>query len=205
VLTAVNKMHPTKQGLLDTFIDLLEQKSIDEITVDDVLLTSGISKGSLYHHYADYSDLVEDALITRYGRFIDQSMQLMHPLLDDAHSSEEFIENLKIITRKTQSDGNAPARMERASLIAKAGQNSRLREKLGKEQNRLNADLRGIVQKAVDKEFFKKDLDIDATVLFIQSYSLGQIINDVAQTPLEKQRWNEYIDRVVEQVFMAKQ
>jgi AcrR family transcriptional regulator len=204
LLNTASPTHPTKQALLDTLIGLLDQKNIDDITVDDVLLTSSISKGSLYHHYEDYSDLVEDALVARYGKFIDLSMQLMHPLLDNAQSKEVFIENLNIITRKTQSDGNAPARMERASLIAKAGQNARLREKLGKEQNRLNADLRGIIQKAVDKGYFRKDLDIEATVLFIQSYSLGNIINDVAQSPLEKQRWNEYIDRVVEQVFLAK-
>lgn len=204
LLNTVNQIHSTKQALLDTLIRLLDEKNIDEITVDDVLTTSEISKGSLYHHFADYSDLVEDALVARYGKFIDLSMQLMHPLFDNVQSKEEFIENLNIITRETQSDGNAPVRMERASLIAKAGQSARLREKLGKEQNRLNADLRGIVQKAVDKGYFRKDLDIEATVLFFQSYSLGQIINDVAQSPLEKQRWNEYIDRVVEQVFIAK-
>ena len=204
LLNTVNQLHSTKQALLDTLIRLLDEKNIDEITVDDVLTTSEISKGSLYHHFADYSDLVEDALVARYGKFIDLSMQLMHPLLDNVQSKEEFMENLKIITRKTQSDGNAHARMERASLIAKAGQNVRLQEKLGKEQNRLNADLRGIVQKAVNKGYFRKDLDIEATVLFIQSYSLGHIINDVAQSPLEKQRWYEYIDRVVEQVFIAK-
>jgi AcrR family transcriptional regulator len=204
MLNTANSMHPTRQGLLDTMIGLLEQKNIDEITVDEVLTTSEISKGSLYHHFEDYSDLVEDALVARYGKFIDLSMQLMHTLLDTVKSREEFIENLNIITRKTQSDSNAPARMERASLIAKAGQNARLREKLGKEQNRLNADLQGIMQKAVDKGYFRKDLDIQATVLFIQSYSLGHIINDVAQSPLEKERWYEYIDQVVDQVFIAK-
>lgn len=195
--------HPTKQALINTFIELLEQKTAEEISVDEVLQTSGVSKGSLYHHFEDYSDLIEDAMVIRYGKFVDLSMELMHPLLDTVKTKSEFIENLKVITRKTQSDKNSRNRMERARLIGQAGHNERLRNKLGKEQKRLNDDLNQIIQSAIDKSFFSKDLDAQATALFIQTYSLGLVLNDIAENPLDKDRWNEHIDRVIDLAFIA--
>jgi AcrR family transcriptional regulator len=204
LISVLTPIHPTKQALIKTLIDLLETKTAEEISVDEVLQASGISKGSLYHHFADYSDLVEDAMVIRYGKFVDLSMELMHPLLDTAKTKEEFIENLKIITRKTQSDKNSKNRMERARLIGQAGSNERLRHKIGKEQKRLNDDLNQIIQEAINKEFFSKDLDAQATALFIQTYSLGLVLNDIAENPLDKDRWTNHIDRMIELAFISK-
>lgn len=196
-------MHPTKQVLIDTIVLLLDTKSADDISVDEVLQTSGVSKGSLYHHFEDYSDLVEDAMVVRYGQFVDRSMQLMRPLLDSATSKTDFIENLKMITQETQSDKNSKNRMERARLIGQAGANERLRKKVGVEQKRLNDDLYLLIQNAIDKGFFSKKLDAKAAALFIQAYSLGSILNDIAQNPLPKEEWNAHIDHVLAMAFIA--
>ena len=195
--------HPTKKALLDTVLQLLETKPADAISVDEVLQVSGISKGSLYHHYEDYPDLIEDALVFRYARYVDLSMELMGPMLDEPKNKDDFFEALKILTRKTQSDKNAQNRQERAELLGKAGHNQRLRNKLGAEQKRLTDELNSYVQKTVDRGFFAKDLDSEAAALFIQTYTLGLILNDIAEVPLEKDRWNEHIDRVLKMAFMS--
>lgn len=197
-------MHPTKKALLDTVLQLLDSKPADEISVDEVLQVSGVSKGSLYHHYEDYPDLIEDALVFRYARYVDLSMELMGPMLDEPKNKDDFFEALKILTRKTQSDKNAQNRQERAELLGKAGHNPRLRKKLGVEQKRLTNELNSYMRKAVDKGFFSKDLDTDAAALFIQTYTLGLILNDVAESPLEKDRWNDLIDRVLAMAFLSK-
>ena len=54
-------MHPTKQILLETTVALLDELPSDEVTSDTVLRRSGISKGSLYHHFPDYGHLIDDA------------------------------------------------------------------------------------------------------------------------------------------------
>lgn len=197
-------MHQTKRALLDTVLQLLESKPADQIAVDEVLQVSGISKGSLYHHYEDYPDLIEDALVFRYARYVDLSMELMGPILEEPKNKEDFFEALKVLTRKTQSDKNAQNRQERAELLGKAGHNPRLRGKLGVEQKRLTDELSSYMQGAVAKGFFDKSLDTEAAALFIQTYTLGLILNDVTETPLDKDRWNEHIDRVIAMAFMSK-
>lgn len=196
-------MHQTKRALLDTVLQLLESKPADQIAIDEVLQVSGISKGSLYHHYEDYPDLVEDALVFRYARYVDLSMDLMGPMLSEPKNKTEFFEALKVLTRKTQSDKNAQNRQERAELLGQAGHNERLKRKLGSEQKRLTDELNSYMQRAVERGFFDKYLDTEAAALFIQAYTLGLILNDIAEVPLEKDRWNEHIDRVLKMAFMS--
>ena len=51
------KMHPTKSLLISTTVKLLGTRLPGEIAVDEILDASGISKGSLYHHFEDLGEL----------------------------------------------------------------------------------------------------------------------------------------------------
>lgn len=61
--------HPTAVKLLEITVDLLDEIPIDALSIAAVLERSGVSHGSLYHHYADFPDLVEQAAVHRYRRF----------------------------------------------------------------------------------------------------------------------------------------
>ena len=53
--------HPTKSSLIHCAADLLDKYRFDEITVEMVLDRSGVSKGSLYHHFEDLDELMDIA------------------------------------------------------------------------------------------------------------------------------------------------
>ncbi len=53
--------HPTKRLLVETVAGMLEAKKPSEILADGVLESSGVSKGSMYHHFEDLQELVETA------------------------------------------------------------------------------------------------------------------------------------------------
>jgi len=54
-------LRPTTAALLEPAIGLLDERAADEVTVDLVLSTSRVSKGSLYHHCRDFHDLLDQA------------------------------------------------------------------------------------------------------------------------------------------------
>ena len=63
----MERLHPTKRLLLETVIKLLDTKKPEEILSDEVLQISGISKGSMYYHYKDWYEIIEDAICERFG------------------------------------------------------------------------------------------------------------------------------------------
>lgn len=77
-----NPDHPTKVALLATAISLLDEQSPESITVGDVLTESGISSGSLYHHFGDLDNLIESAMVVRFARGVDWSIDVLRNALD---------------------------------------------------------------------------------------------------------------------------
>ena len=66
--------HQMKDTIADAFILLAKQKSIDKITVKDLVDHCGISRQSFYYHFQDILDVIEWHTL-RVGREITQQVQ----------------------------------------------------------------------------------------------------------------------------------
>lgn len=60
----------TKKAIKESFIMLLDKKSIDRITVKDITDECGISRNTFYYHYADIPALVEEIITEQAERII---------------------------------------------------------------------------------------------------------------------------------------
>ena len=134
-------MHPTKKVLLETVITLLDSKKPEEILSDEVLQISGISKGSMYYHYKDWYEIIEDAICERFGRYVDRSVELCENAINKSKSRDELVNFLKQVTRETQKPEQLGIRYARVRAIAMASQSDRMRSKLGEVQQRLTEAL----------------------------------------------------------------
>ena len=50
----------TKKAIKDTFIELLEDHPLSDITVKDIVEKCGINRNSFYYHYHDLPELIEE-------------------------------------------------------------------------------------------------------------------------------------------------
>ena len=68
----------TKEAIAQAFEGLLEKRSIDKITVKDIVTECGVNRQTFYYHFRDIYDLMEWALarsIERYtGRHLAEEM-----------------------------------------------------------------------------------------------------------------------------------
>jgi AcrR family transcriptional regulator len=186
-------IHPTKARLIETTVALLEAQFPENIQVDEILEKSGISKGSLYHHFEDLGELLEAAQVARYAVWVDRSIGLITPLLSQAKSREDIINGLRQATIYTQSSEFRSARFLRTRTLSNSEISPRFQKALGLEQERLTTALEDLVQEAKNKGLFKADLDARVVAVFIQSYTLGKIVDDVAPNPMVQEKWDDFI------------
>ena len=186
-------IHPTKSRLIETTAELLDTKFPQDIAVDEILDKSGISKGSLYHHFEDLGELLEAAQIARYAIWVDRSIGFMTPLLSEAKTPADMIESLRKATVFTQSKEYMATRFQRARTLANSETSPRFQKALGVEQDRLTTALEDLVAEAKNKGLFRKELDTRVIAIFIQSYTLGKIIDDIVPTPVSQEKWDEFI------------
>ena len=186
-------IHPTKARLIETTAQLLESHFPQDIQVDEILDKSGVSKGSLYHHFEDLGELLEVAQVARYSVWVDRSIGLMSPVLSEAKTREDIIEGLRRATLYTQSSEYKATRFNRARTLANSETSHRFQKALAEEQERLTTALADLVQEAKNKGLFKAGLDPRVVAVFIQSYTLGKIVDDIVSTPVEQENWDNFI------------
>ncbi len=190
-------VHPTKTLLIETAVKLLDTQLPHEIAVDEILEKSGISKGSLYHHFEDLAELLEAAQVVRYADWVDRSIELIVSIISKAKTKEDLFAGVKRMTKLTQSAEFKNFRYERARTIGNSQGHERFQRLLAIEQERLTSGLTDVIREVIEKGFFDKKLNPQVLAIFIQSYTLGKIVDDVVTNPINPQEWDDFIDRMV--------
>ena len=192
-------IHPTKEKLIATMVSLMDEHALSNIQVDDVLRDSNISKGSLYHHFENFDELVEAALITRFAYSVDISIELVAGAVNGAKNGKEFVEKIIEVTTVTQGRDRSKFRLERARVIGLSVNSPNLLQQLEREQDRLTAAMADIVREGQEKGWVSKTFDAKTIAVFMQAYTIGRVIDDVASKDqhIDSQDWNNVVNAAV--------
>ena len=199
----MKRIHPTKEKLIETMAELMNDLALHEIQVDDVLRESNISKGSLYHHFENFEDLTEAALIARFSNSVDRSIELVAGAVNEAKSADEFVEKIIYVTTVTQGPERAQFRMERARVIGLSVNSPKLATLLAEEQDRLTEAMTDVVREGQGKGWVSDKFDPKTIAVFMQAYTLGRVIDDVASKDgsVNSDDWNDVVNTAVKSLL----
>jgi AcrR family transcriptional regulator len=197
-----DSVHPTKAKLLAAATALSQTHHPDAVTIDMVLEHSGVSKGSLYHHFEDFSDLIETVLVNLFTMSVDGNIAAISQVFASATTRAEFVAGLARVTHETQGAALRSVRFRRARLLAYAESRPRLMQKMQAHQARLTRAYTGLFRRAQDNSWFNTDFDPHAAAVFIQAYTIGKIVDDVSNDPIRPEAWEDLIMKIVERVFI---
>lgn len=62
----------TQKAIKETFLKLLEEKPLNQITVKMIVEECGINRNSFYYHYRDLPDLIEEIVMENADRIIKE-------------------------------------------------------------------------------------------------------------------------------------
>ena len=195
-------LHPTKEKLIETASRLLKTLHPGEISSEMVLTESGISKGSLYHHFEDLEHLIETALLARYARWVSVNVDVMTQILTQAKSSKDIYLGLVEVTKASQDRKLRSERFFRAEVLTKADNSPRLSLQLQLLQDQLTDSLADLVREAQERGFFKKTNDAKSIAVMVQAYTLGKIVDDSSNDPVDPERYASLINSIVKDVFL---
>lgn len=194
--------HPTRDRLITTMVELLDGSDPEHITADQVLTASGISKGSLYHHFEDFEDLVEAALIARFSVNVDATIDALVQILATVNSKEELLGALREINVYNQAQDRSNFRLERARAAGLTYSSPRFHDALGREQQRLTEAFTDLFIEAQNKGWMSTNVDARAAAVFVQAYTVGRIVDDIAPEKVDQEAWMDLIMTVVEKALL---
>lgn len=189
--------HPTRVALLDVTKRLIAEHGTDGFTVEMVLSESGISRGSLYHHFEDFPDLVESALVEVNRSYVESSIELTARAVGAVTTKEDFLAAINLVTSTLHSEERFKARIDRVRMIALCADSPSFRQKFGEAQAELIENLAEVIGDAQARGWVRADFDPKALATFMSAYTIGVTLNDVSADPISFESWNTLVRDVV--------
>lgn len=196
-----NQTHPTKMLLLETAINLIDEFGPQGFTVETLLETSKISKGSLYHHFHDFSDVIEQAQVARFSRTIEKDNAAMLDLLRGSVSRDDLLARLISVVKFSSGEDRKQFRADRATIVGLSRHSKKFAEALAVEQQRITDSLADIAREMQERGWIKKNLDPRAAATFVQAYTLGFVLNDITHDPIPFDTWVEVVSMALDSIL----
>ena len=193
--------HPTKQTLIMTAVGLLEANPTAETTSEQILEVSGISKGSLYHHFEDFSELMEYAHVFVFTREVEKSIAAMNMMLLQSTPRGDLVKLLSKLTRQFQTPDMKSLRNFRLVTVAKTVTNLRLRKFLAEKQLRLSGDLADLYREAQERGWANPALNPTTVAIFVEAYTMGKVVDEIATTHMDPEDWYSIVDQTIEKIL----
>ncbi|AWR21807.1 TetR/AcrR family transcriptional regulator [Aurantimicrobium photophilum] len=194
--------HPTRDRLIETMAELLDGSDPEHITADQVLTASGVSKGSLYHHFEDFEDLLEAALIARFSVNVDATIDALAQILATVGSRDDLLKALRKLNIYNQDQARSSFRLERARAAGLTYSSPRFHEALGAEQKRLTDAFTDLFIEAQNKGWMSENVDARAAAVFVQAYTVGRVVDDIAPEKVDPAAWIDLVMHVVDKAIL---
>lgn len=195
--TRVGEKLATRDRLVRIVLDLSDTRPIDEIKVDEVLSESGISTGSLYHHFDDFSHLIETAMVARYIEMLRAGEMFIQSALDEAETFEDIKSRIAVISGMYARLNTPETRFERARILARAERHERLRKALGEAQEEYTDSLAAMFERAQGEGgWINPELNPRALAVLVQAYTFGRLVDDITPNSMDQKDWIALIQEI---------
>jgi len=188
----------TRARVLEVAIEQLEAGGEALVRIDVIRDRSGVSIGSIYHHFGDRDGVIAAAQLQRFARYAEAEMAALAEIVRDARNLDEFRKSLRRLTRSSQSASRAGIRWGRVGVLGSSIGRAALREDVQSVQTTLTDRFQAHIAQAQARGFFRSDLDPRAVATFIEAYSLGAVLNDLDVRGVSERAWEQVVWAVLE-------
>ena len=187
----------TMEVLLQFGIEELKQSGSVNFNLENVLRESGVSRGSLYHHFGSRHGLISHCEAQLLKESLKSENELIRLLIESGKSGEDLFNMLSIFIRTLGSDAMLDQRGRRIRTIAASMEDDNLRAMLADSQIKGSQYLADSYEMAKQQGLIKPKVDIETIVYLTQAMFLGRILVDVTERQDLSDSVNEAIVHVL--------
>lgn len=181
----------TMETLISFGIKELELSGSINFNLETVLRESGVSRGSLYHHFGSRHGLISHCETAVLKESLKSENEAMRALVESGMSGEELFNLLSAFVRTNGSEDLMEQRSRRVRTIAASVDDKKLKEKLAESQIKGSEYLAGTYAIAQELGLFKPAVDVEAIVYLTQAMFLGRVLVDITDNQALSDAVNE--------------
>jgi AcrR family transcriptional regulator len=187
--------------VLKAVIRRLEESGESHLTIDDILLETGVSKGSLYYHFGDREGLIYAARIAQYSSYLENDSEELRSGLLTCTTFAQFVENLLGLTILSMQKNDRKIRAMRLNAISSAYGRPDLWCALQEKQHQYTNAITEVFEYGQKMGWVRTDVTAHALGVFVQGHALSRILVDLDHNELEAESWVKVMKLTFDVIF----
>lgn len=188
--------------LLDAALEIILERGIDGLRIEDVCERVGVTKGSLYWHFNDRDGLIREALLEQLYRMGEEKLDAASTAVDTASSRDDYLMKVAGAFVDPFDPAEVEARWQRLELITASRRDPGLWAMMSDVQRRQQRFLLELMDAASANGILRPDVDPRAMAAALSVISLGSnllsLLGDDGPTP---EAWTSLLLLMVELLF----
>lgn len=169
----------SRAKLVDVALRILLERGIDAVRVDEVVDEVGVTKGSLYWHFADRNALIKEALLEYVRRLNTELVEGISGAITDATSPNDYLARIAPVLVDPFDPVKARDLKQRLTLMIQANADPELAPLIREVQVRSLSVYTDLMRDAQAKGFIRPGLDPVAVATALHAINFGSVIIDV--------------------------
>lgn len=177
---------------MDAAIADMESTGEASIRITKILKESGVTNGSLYHHFGSREGLVREAIAERFVGSVTEGLLVFSERVAKVRSSEEMFTLFRQELVRLGTEEVRQQRVRRMTALAAALPRAELLERVVSDQARYFDGAADALSRLQDRGLIKADLDVRAFSAWFLGLSLSRLLSDIDPDLDPDEEWSEF-------------
>ena len=187
----------TKRALLDAALADMEATGEASIRITKILQESGVTNGSLYHHFGSREGLVQAAIAERFLGSVTKGLAAFARRVGEVGSTEQLFEVFRDELVRIGTPDVQTQRIHRMTALAAALPRADLLERIIADQGRYFDGAADSLARLQEHGFIRFDVDVRAFAAWFLGLSLSRLLSDIDPQLNPDNEWSEYTFRAL--------
>lgn len=169
----------SRSQLIDVTLRIMLEKGIDAVRIEDIVSEVGVTKGSLYWHFADRNTLIREALVEHLRRMNSDIVEGISGAIDEHMDKDDYLARVAPFIVDPYNTDQVNERWQRLMVMAETRKDPELMAMMRDVQSRSLAIFVELMQDAQDNGVLRADVDARAVAVAISAINLGSNVIEV--------------------------
>jgi AcrR family transcriptional regulator len=192
----------TRETIVEATIRLLDEHGEQGLRVADVTRMSGISVGSIYHHFGGRDGLIKAARARQFRASHPTYGDIVIDLANNSKSAREFVQGMRDLNAFVHARERSDDRLQRVAFIGSSMSRPDLLKELQEQQTELISAGAELAQLLRDRGWLRADVSPRAVVILTLALELGGVVADMDAESSDNSAWVHVVQLATESLFV---
>jgi len=180
----------TKSRILNAAIEMMEAGGESSVRLSVIADSLGIKEPSLYHHFANRTELINAAYVEWYWQCLKTEIPV-EAMMVLVESKEDYVRAVRKSMEWSYQPGRHHARAIRLSVLGAAQRNPELAIAINNINKKFLTTIADAATVAQQKGWLRQDLDPMATAYWLHGQIIGRVVAEMDPGRVDLAEWDK--------------